>query len=256
MIEPYYSDESITIYHGDCRAVLGQISGKLRCEVNVVVTDPPYGATKLPWDCWPYGWPSAVDEFLPTNVPLWCFGSMRMFFDHLREFEGWRFAQDIVWEKQNGSNFVADRFRRVHELVTQWYRGAWSDVYRSAVFTDDAVARRVRRRVRPEHMGNVGDSRYVSVDGGQRLQRSVIQVRSSHHAVTSNPTQKPTGIIEPLLAYNCPPGGLVLDPMMGSGSTLRAARDRGCRAIGIELRESECAAAVKRLDQRSVFEEN
>ena len=51
----------------------------------------------------------------------------------------------------------------------------------------------------------------------------------------------------PLLRYACPPGGLVLDPFLGSGSTLVAARELGMRGIGIEREERYCAAAVARL---------
>ena len=46
--------------------------------------------------------------------------------------------------------------------------------------------------------------------------------------------------------YGCPPGGLVLDPFMGSGSTLIAARDSGRRAIGIDIREDQCEIAARR----------
>lgn len=75
--------------------------------------------------------------------------------------------------------------------------------------------------------------------------RSVIAVRSAHGYAT-NETQKPVGILTPLIEYGCPPGGLVLDPFMGSGSTLIAARDSGRHAIGIDIREDQCEAAAER----------
>jgi site-specific DNA-methyltransferase (adenine-specific) len=58
----------------------------------------------------------------------------------------------------------------------------------------------------------------------------------------------------PIIEYSCAPGGVVLDPFAGSGSTLRAAVDCGRRAIGIEIREDYCAIAVDRLRQQGLFQ--
>lgn len=85
-------------------------------------------------------------------------------------------------------------------------------------------------------------------DGGPRLMRSVLQVRSEHGRAV-HPTQKPLGILRPLIQYSCSIDGTMLDPFAGSGSTLLAARELGRRAIGIEAREDYCEAAVKRLAQ-------
>jgi site-specific DNA-methyltransferase (adenine-specific) len=59
--------------------------------------------------------------------------------------------------------------------------------------------------------------------------------------------EKPLGILDPLIRYACPPGGLVLDPFAGSGSTLDAARQCGRRAIGVEANERYAEAAARRL---------
>jgi site-specific DNA-methyltransferase (adenine-specific) len=153
-----------------------------------------------------------------------------------------------VWRKHNGSGFHADRFKRIHEHVVHWYRGPWADLYIAPVYTQGAVAKQVRRKTRPTHTGGIETAAYRSEDGGPRLQRSVIDVRSCHgHAV--HPTQKPLGIIVPLLAYSVPLGGTVLDPFAGSGSTLRAAKDGGWKALGVEADERYCEIAARRLAQ-------
>jgi site-specific DNA-methyltransferase (adenine-specific) len=242
-VKPYYSDDHVTLYHGSYVDVLPELD---LAGVDAVVTDCPYGETSLEWDRWPAGWPGALAAWLPERAPLWCFGSFRMWWERRDEFTLWKLAQDLVWEKHNGSSSAADRFRRVHEQAVQFYRGPWENVYRSVVTTPDAAKREVRRKRRPPQWGEIGEAHYISEDGGPRLQRSVIKVRSCHgHAI--NETQKPLGILTPLIEYSVPPGGLVLDPFAGSASTLVAARERGRRAIGVELREDQCEKAVERL---------
>ena len=63
-----------------------------------------------------------------------------------------------------------------------------------------------------------------------------------------HPTEKPEELLQALLV-KCPPGN-VIDPFMGSGTTLRAAKDLGRKAIGIEIEERYCEIAAKRLAQR------
>lgn len=239
MNEPYYRDESVELWHGDCRAI--GLAPAALC-----LTDPPYGVTSLEWDEWVGGWPTLV---APLADQLWCFGSMRMFLDRRQDFAAWEFAQDVIWEKHNGSSFHADRFRRVHEIATHWYQGRWTSLtLNPQVMTNDATARVVRSKARPTHMGDIDRTPYISEDGGPRLQRSVLQVRSMHGRA-EHPTQKPEGILEPLIAYSTNPGDVVLDPFAGSGSSLVAARNLGRKAIGIEIDERYCEIAARRLAQ-------
>lgn len=218
--------------------------------VDCILTDPPYGETSLPWDKWPDGWPARVLRLLKPTGSMWVFGSTRMFFEHVSEFAGWKLAQDIVWEKHNGSGFHADRFKRVHENALQFYRAdaPWDGVYKDPQYTPDAVARSVRRKKgRPAHMGNIDASPYFSEDGGPRLMRSVMYCRSEHGRAV-HPTQKPLGIVEPLLLYSCPVGGLVLDIFAGSGTTGVAAQRHGRSAILIEGKPEFADAARDRLE--------
>lgn len=237
----YFTDDHVTLWHGDFREVLPCLD----ITPAAIVTDPPYGETSLDWDVWPADWPSIVAEYARS---MWCFGSMRMFMDQRAEFAAWKLSQDIVWEKHNGSGFHADRFRRIHEHATHWYRGDWADIHHTAPVTNDARRKVVRRKERPTHTGAIANSTYTSEDGGPRLMTSVIYARSMHGNAI-NETEKPTGILEPLIEYAVPPGRLVLDIFAGSGSTGVAARAIGRRAVLIEKRESQCEKAALRLSQ-------
>ncbi len=236
---------TVTTINGDCREVLGQFPDE---HFDCIVTDPPYGETSLEWDRWQAGWPAAVRRVLKRTGSMWVFGSMRMFLNNIGDFAGWKLAQDIVWEKHNGSGFHADRFKRVHENAIQLYRddASWSAVYKSPQFTPDATARSVRRKKRPTHMGNIEAGHFVSVDGGPRLMRSVIFVRSEHGRA-EHPTQKPVGIVEPLLLYACPPGGIVLDCFAGSGTTGVVAARHGMDAVLIEAKTEFAEIAERRV---------
>ncbi len=242
-MKPYYEHAGIAIYHGNCIDLLAGLD--VDSEFDVCLTDPPYGDTSLEWDKRIVGWPSVV----PCSV-IWCFGSFRMFMDMASDgcWNGWTLAQEIVWEKHNGSGFHADRFKRVHELIVQFYKGEWSTVFKSPVTTTDATARTIRRKTRPTHMGQIEKSAYASEDGGPRLMRSVINARSCH-GYAEHPTQKPLAVIDPLLRYSVANGACVIDPFMGSGSVLVAAKRLGMRAVGIEIEERYCEITAKRLSQ-------
>lgn len=222
---------AVTLHHGDCLAVLAEMAPE---SFDAIVTDPPYQQTSLSWDRWVHGWPDAVARLLKPTGSMWVFGSLRMFMERRDDFAGWKMAQDIVWEKHNGSSFHADRFRRVHEQAVQFYRGDWASVWKGRVVTMDADRRVVtRKKGRTTHMGVIEGSTYTSEDGGPRIMRSVIYARSEHGRAV-HPTQKPEAIIEPLILNACQPGGVVLDPFAGSGTTGVVARRLGRSAVLVE----------------------
>lgn len=247
--KPYYERNGITLYHGDNREILPLLES---ASFDCAVVDPNYGETSCAWDRWFSEWLPMVRRSLKPSGSMWCFGSARMFLEHGPEFTaaGWRFVQDIVWEKQNGSSFHADRFKRVHEAVYQFRHDdvAWEQVFKAPVKTQDATARTTRRKGRPPHMGHIEAGSYVSHDGGPRLERSVIYAPNAHGHAT-NETQKVPAIVAPLLRYSCPPGGRALSPFAGSGTDLVVAQSLGLQAVGIEMREGQCEDAARRLSQ-------
>lgn len=264
MIESYYSDDHVTLYCGDMREILPELG-----EFDACVTDPPYQETSLKWDRWVDGWPALVAEHTRS---MWCFGSMRMFMErrdefgpqYLRDERGrfrkagefdWKLSQDVVWEKHNGSGPGNSRFRRVHEMVTHWYRGPWDSIHREvpripAVDPSDRGARR-GSAASARHRHTAGDR--AAVRDGLRLQRSVIFAHSLNGRAI-HPTEKPAGIVAPLIEYAVPIGGTVLDAFAGSCSTGLTARQLGRRAVLIEGDEAMCEkAVVERLSVPDLF---
>jgi len=78
--------------------------------------------------------------------------------------------------------------------------------------------------------------------------RGVFTYLISDGNTSQHPTQKPLPLIKELLTLFSL-GGIVLDPFMGSGTTLRAAKDLGRRAIGIEIEERYCEIAARRCNE-------
>lgn len=212
---------------------------------DMILADPPYGDTSLDWDKHVAGWLDVAYGSLKHTGSMWVFGSMRFFMRFGAEFRqaGFVMAQDVVWEKHNGSGFAADRFKRVHEHIVQFYRrpSNWADVYNDVQKTADATKRTVRRKqLPPHHLGARGPSTYASEDGGPRLMRSVIEMRSMHGRAI-HPTEKPASLIEILVRTSCPRGGVVGDFFAGSGACgeacIRASRDYvGCE-VDVDMAE-------------------
>lgn len=238
----------VEIITGDCRTALDA-----HAPFDLLIADPPYGDTSLKWDRQVDGWWHKAEAMLKPNGSMWVFGSMRFFLANgpIALNAGLVVAQDIVWEKHNGSAFHADRFKRVHEHVVQFYRDgdAWAAVYNEVQKTADATARTVRRKKRPPHTGHIEAGAYTSEDGGPRIMRSVIYMRSCHGRAI-HPTEKPVDLLDILIRTSCPPGGTVGDLFAGSGAAGEAARGADRNYIGCEIDADMAAKARSRLSEK------
>lgn len=90
------------------------------------------------------------------------------------------------------------------------------------------------------------DSRTAGLPGGENPYN-----RGAGEVLNHHPTVKPLALMRYLCRLVTPPGGTVLDPFMGSGSTLLAARDEGFKAIGIDLDPEYCEIARRRIHRLS-----
>lgn len=115
-----FDDGAVRLHLADHADVL-PADGK----ADLAVVDPPYGDTSLPWDQRTVAWLEPVSAALKPHGSIWLWGSLSSLFTMVpaAESAGWKVSQEIIWEKHNGTNATADRFRRVHELCVLLYRG-------------------------------------------------------------------------------------------------------------------------------------
>ena len=207
MINPYYEHAGITIYHGDCLAIMPELEEK----VDLVLADPPYG---INWNTnytrftrergfnQPY--PAVTNDDKPFNPEPFL-----------------KFPQVILW----GYNCFANKLPLGTILI-------WDKRYKNGeAFLADGEAA----------WWNKGHAVYIYSQTWQGSHKEGEKVRV-------HPTQKP----ERLMKWCIEKAGkieTILDPFMGSGTTLRAAKDMNRKAIGIEIEEQYCEIAAKRLQQ-------
>ena len=112
-------EAAVTVLTADCRADM-----PAHRPLDMILADPPYGDLSLGWDRRVPGWLALACRALRPTGSLWLFGSLWSLLAVAEELRaaGFRYAQEIVWEKQNGSTFHADRFRLAYELIVQFYR--------------------------------------------------------------------------------------------------------------------------------------
>lgn len=211
---PYYQDEWTTIYHGDCRTILEDVG-----DVDLVLMDPPYGINHKSHGMIFAGADKIQGDQdadtatgLTDDVLEWCGGRpVAMFFSPYRPLSGkWR--NILCWNKGAHVGIGGDR-------KTCWKR------------TIEMIAIRNNRPLNGKRDGAVLDF------------PALLPPPSGHFC------EKPLALMSYLVKKLTQPGDTIIDPFMGSGSTLRAAKDIGRKAIGIELEEKWCEAAAKRLAQ-------
>lgn len=183
--KPYYEQDGITIYHGDCREILPYLP-----KVDLVLTDPPYEDFK---------------QFEYVDLKTVPFPQCRslLFWSASGDFP-LQYSAVHIWHKPNGRS--SEYYERIFEINGHHvYK-----VFRCPCI-DSPVAAQMSRDIYYDH-----------------------------------PTQKPLTLIKKLIPEKIK---IILDPFMGSGTTLVAAKQLHRKAIGIEIEEKYCQIAVSRLGQ-------
>lgn len=235
---PYYEHGGITIYHGDCRDVLPTLADE---SADLVLTDPPYAeethdgartASRVQYD-YERKVPGKLVNFAPISeeelrgtfvevgriARAWVVSTMD--WRHIYHFEkappaGLRFVRFGIWVKPNGApQFTGDRPGTGWEGIIFLHREGgkmrWGGGGRHGVFTHN--------------------------------------IANQFDRLGSHPTAKPVPLMAEFIRLFSESGQMVLDPFMGCGTTLYAAKLLHRRAIGIEQDEKWCEVAALRLSQ-------
>lgn len=225
----YYQDENVTLYHGDCRDILPSLE-----PADLIVTDPPYGVDfrsnrrgnkfdKIAEDDDPDGMASLVAQVITDNLKryrhAYVFGPLN--FEPLVVAGVVQEPMKLIWDKGVlGMGNLSIPWAPQHEDIQ----------FMVAVKSKANVGK--------------GEGRLAA-----RLRRGTILAHQRPHAagVKRHPTEKPVPLLRELIESSSCFGETVLDPFVGSGSTLVAATLEGRKSIGVELDERYCEIAAQRL---------
>lgn len=220
-MNPYYQDDSVTLYHGDCLEITEWL------EADVLVTDPPYGMRHSPRGS--YDPRTGITHKPRGSESIAGDNSIQLRDEVLRR---WYDRPWVVF----GTWRVPRPYGTDHRLI--WHKTGAPPGPACAAFMlqDEEIyihGKGFRATSPPMRSVIVTDERRSGATGAV--------------ATIGHPTPKPVRLME-LLIDRCPQG-VIADPFAGSGSTLVAARNLGRKAIGVELEERYCEIIAKRLDQ-------
>jgi site-specific DNA-methyltransferase (adenine-specific) len=241
-MQPYYQEQNITIYHARAEDVLPTLEAG---SIDAVICDPPYGTTACVWDS-PIPFASMWEQLRRLVKPrgaIVLFGSQPFTSALVMSNPKW-FRYEWIWEKDQGTGYLnANRNpMKVHENIMVFYDGlgTYNPQKRSGkpyATTSGSVGGFVRDKT-------VGG--YLTMSDGARFPVSVLRFYGEQGL---HPTQKPVALMEYLIQTYTNPGDVILDFTMGSGTTLRAAKNLGRACIGIETERQYVDIAVDRLAQ-------
>jgi len=240
-VKPYYQDSLVTIYHGDCREVLPELG-----PVDHALTDPPYSRdVYLRAQCRNSKKGSGTPARMGASLSKMAAGAIGSVNDlvvpvssELGRIVGrWCLVfSDVEFCGEWRSNLESSGLKYIRT-------GAWIKTDPMPQMTGDrpavgfepcTIAHRPKVKMRWNGGGRAGTWTHGTVKGSER---------------PNHPCPKPLPLMIELVHLFTNPGELIVDPFMGSGTTLRAAKDLGRRCIGIELDEKFCELAAKRMHQ-------
>jgi hypothetical protein len=219
-MKPYYESGGITIYHGDAAQVLPFLVGS-----DLLLTDPPYGiGASSKAFCNPKKRGSAVTASTDYGDDAWDSEPPPSWLLEMARSKG-------RWQVIFGGNFYALPPAR---CILVWDKDNGANEYADCELAWTNLEKPVRKLK-------------------WRWQGMLQEHGGIHKETRWHPTQKPVEVMKWALSQAPEDVKTILDPFMGSGTTLVACKELGRQAIGIEREERYCEAAVKRLAQEQLF---
>jgi site-specific DNA-methyltransferase (adenine-specific) len=249
-VKPYYEDDAVTIYHGEALAVLSAMPAS---SVDVLLTDPPYSSggmfrgdrVKQPDEKY-RGWSQCdVGSRKPTAEYGSFGGDTRDQRTWIRWCAAWG-VESLRTVRVGGSCFLFTDWRQLPATTDLIQYSGWT--WQGLVVWDKGIGRPIAGRFR-NHLEYIAWGSHGAHAPSGLYPSALISVATVHSSEREHVTQKPVQLLRALLAVLPDHPLTVLDPFMGSGSTLRAAKDCGHRAIGIEVDERYCEIAANRMSQ-------
>lgn len=226
-MRPYYEDEWVALYHGDCLELADVWTG-----ADVLVTDPPYGIDWQPKiggykgaGSQTAGKPIAGDKAVDIRdaaLTEWGSDKPQIIFGSWRAPRPARVDHRLIWHKKGQAPGPANSAFMVQD----------EEIY-------------------------VAGSGFVKSSPPMRSVITTSEARSVEVARIGHPTPKPVALME-MLIERTPAEWVIADPFAGSGSTLIAARNLCRKVIGVELEEKYCELIARRIEATPpplVFEE-
>ncbi|NMM28385.1 MAG: site-specific DNA-methyltransferase [Glaciimonas sp.] len=223
--------------------------------IDLILADPPYGLGKdygndsdkldaAAYLTWSTQWIDAVLPKLKAGGSLYIFLTWRYapeIFVLLKQ--RMTMLNEIIWDRRVPSMGGSTRsFTSVHDTIGFFalQKGYYFDLDAVRI-PYDAVTKKARSR------SIFVGAKWLELGYNPKDLWSVSRLHREHAERADHPTQKPLEIVERMIRASCPPGGVVLDPFMGSGTTAVAARRCGRDFVGFELNPAYCAIIAHRL---------
>lgn len=261
-MKPYYQDEAVTLHLGDCLEVMRSMPEQ---SVDCIVTSPPYamqrastygGIAPDAFPSWTVEWMDAALPLLKPNGSVAINISPHVHQGQLSDYvirmrlalreAGWLEHDELVWVKPDKMPTGKATWPVRSWESIYWYSRS-KDPYCNATENGNPVSDALRKRIdRPDspfagRAGRHGWDHSTAGGGtapkGERSRgKNWVSIAVAHIGKeVEHPAPYPTQLPQWLIQFFCPPGGTVLDPFNGSGTTGLAAQKTGRRYIGIDV---------------------